>query len=46
MLEHCKCQGVYVIVDALDECQEDGMADLLNVLSEQDSIILPKSSGY
>jgi hypothetical protein len=32
MLEHCKCQRVYVIVDALDECQDDGMADLLNCL--------------
>ncbi|KAH8797868.1 hypothetical protein F5884DRAFT_825522 [Xylogone sp. PMI_703] len=32
MLEHCKCQRVYVIVDALDECQNDGMADLLKRL--------------
>ncbi|KIM97029.1 hypothetical protein OIDMADRAFT_105875 [Oidiodendron maius Zn] len=32
MLEHCKCQRVYVIIDALDECQDDGMADLLKRL--------------
>ena len=29
MLHRCKCPRVYVIVDALDECQDDGMADLL-----------------
>ena len=32
MLKYCKCQRVYVIVDALDECQDDGMADLLKHL--------------
>ncbi|KUJ24617.1 putative G-protein beta WD 40 repeat-containing protein [Mollisia scopiformis] len=32
MLHRCKCQKVYVIVDALDECQDDGMADLLKLI--------------
>jgi hypothetical protein len=32
MLEHCKCKRVYIIVDALDECQGDGMAGLLRCL--------------
>ena len=32
MLEYCKCQRVYVIVDALDECQDGGMADFLKRL--------------
>ncbi|KAH8587988.1 WD40-repeat-containing domain protein [Bisporella sp. PMI_857] len=32
MLEHCKCQRLYVIVDALDECQDDGMANFLKRL--------------
>ncbi|KAK9384571.1 hypothetical protein V1515DRAFT_632612 [Lipomyces mesembrius] len=34
MLEHCQehCQRVYVIVDALDECQDNGMAKLLMCL--------------
>jgi hypothetical protein len=32
MLERCKCQRVYVIVDALDECQHDGMADFLKLI--------------
>ena len=32
MLEHCKCKRVYVVVDALDECQDDGIADLLKLL--------------
>lgn len=32
MLSHCKCPRIYVIIDALDECQEDGMADFLRLL--------------
>ncbi|CAG8080643.1 unnamed protein product [Penicillium salamii] len=32
MLEYCKCQRVYIIVDALDECQSDSMADFLKLL--------------
>jgi hypothetical protein len=32
MLHQCKCPKVYVIVDALDECQDDGMADLLKLI--------------
>ena len=32
MLEYCKCQRVYVVVDALDECQDGGMADFLKRL--------------
>ncbi|OBT44214.1 hypothetical protein VE00_05406 [Pseudogymnoascus sp. WSF 3629] len=32
MLYRCKCPRVYVIVDALDECQDDGMADLLKLI--------------
>jgi hypothetical protein len=32
MLDQCKCRRVYVIVDALDECQDDGMADLLKLI--------------
>ncbi|KFY28683.1 hypothetical protein V491_00343 [Pseudogymnoascus sp. VKM F-3775] len=32
MLHQCKCARVYVIVDALDECQDDGMADLLKLI--------------
>ena len=32
MLEYCECQRVYVIVDALDECQDGGMADFLKRL--------------
>jgi hypothetical protein len=32
MLEHCKSQRIYIIVDALDECQDDGMVDLLKRL--------------
>lgn len=32
MLEYCKCQTVYVIVDALDECRDSGMADFLKRL--------------
>ena len=29
MLDRCRCRRVYIIVDALDECQDEGMADLL-----------------
>ncbi len=29
MLKYCKCQRVYVIVNAFDECQDDGMIDFL-----------------
>jgi hypothetical protein len=32
MLYRCKCSRVYVIVDALDECQDDGMADFLKLI--------------
>lgn len=32
MLERCQCAQVYVVVDALDECQGKGMADLLRVI--------------
>ncbi|KFZ18716.1 hypothetical protein V501_01054, partial [Pseudogymnoascus sp. VKM F-4519 (FW-2642)] len=32
MLHRCRCPRVYVIVDALDECQDDGMADLLKLI--------------
>ena len=32
MLKYCKCQRVYVIVNALDECQDDGMIDFLKRL--------------
>jgi hypothetical protein len=32
MLHRCKCPRVYVIVDALDECQDNGMADLLRLI--------------
>jgi hypothetical protein len=32
MLHRCKCPRVYMIVDALDECQDDGMADLLKLI--------------
>lgn len=32
MLSRCKCLRVYVIVDALDECQDDGMADFLKLI--------------
>lgn len=32
MLDGCRCRRVYVIVDALDECQNDGMADLLKLI--------------
>ena len=32
MLNRCKCPRVYLIVDALDECQDDGMASLLKLI--------------
>jgi hypothetical protein len=32
MLEQCKCGRVYVVVDALDECQDEGMAEFLKVI--------------
>jgi ATP:corrinoid adenosyltransferase len=32
MLDSCKSSRVIVIVDALDECQNDGMADLLKLI--------------
>ena len=32
MLDHCKSQRIYVIVDALDECQDRGMAELLRLI--------------
>ncbi|TGO70873.1 hypothetical protein BELL_0652g00010 [Botrytis elliptica] len=32
MLYRCKCPKIYVIVDALDECQDNGMADLLKLV--------------
>ena len=32
MLECCQCAQVYVVVDALDECQGKDMADLLRVI--------------
>jgi hypothetical protein len=32
MLERCKCRRIYLVVDALDECQDDGMADFLKLI--------------
>lgn len=32
MLERCKSQKIYIIVDALDECQGEGMADFLKLV--------------
>lgn len=32
MLERCKCEKVYIIVDALDECEDNGMADFLKTI--------------
>jgi hypothetical protein len=29
MLDHCLPQGVYVVIDALDECEDEDMADFL-----------------
>jgi hypothetical protein len=32
MLECCKCPTVYVVMDAQDKCQDDGMAELLRLI--------------
>lgn len=32
MLDNCKCQRVYVLVDALDECRDTGMAEFLKLI--------------
>jgi Cdc6-like AAA superfamily ATPase len=32
LLERCQCARVYVVVDALDECRDEGMADLLKIV--------------
>jgi NACHT domain len=32
MLDHCKCRRVYVIVDALDECEDEAVADLVKLI--------------
>ncbi|KAJ5896616.1 G-protein beta WD- 40 repeats containing protein [Penicillium subrubescens] len=32
MLDRCDCSRIYVIVDALDECQDSGMADFLKLI--------------
>ncbi|CAI7639854.1 unnamed protein product [Penicillium glandicola] len=32
MLNRCQCSKVYLIVDALDECQDNGMADFFKLL--------------
>lgn len=32
MLDWCQCRRIYIIVDGLDECQSDGMADFLKLL--------------
>jgi hypothetical protein len=32
MLEQCKCRRVYVVVDALDECQDEGLAKFLKLM--------------
>ncbi len=32
MLDRCWCPRVYVIVDALDECRDDGIANLLKLI--------------
>jgi NACHT domain len=32
MLERCQCPRVYVVVDALDECRDNGIADLLKLI--------------
>ncbi|KAJ6114794.1 hypothetical protein N7486_000572 [Penicillium sp. IBT 16267x] len=36
MLNNCKCQRVYVLVDALDECRDTGMADFLKLIVRTD----------
>jgi hypothetical protein len=32
ILERCKCPRVYVIIDALDECHDNSIADLLKLI--------------
>ena len=32
MLDRCQCQRVYVVVDALDECEDEGMADFFKLI--------------
>jgi hypothetical protein len=32
MLERCHCTQVYMIVDALNKCRDEGMADLLKII--------------
>ncbi|KAL8777436.1 MAG: hypothetical protein Q9194_002548 [Teloschistes cf. exilis] len=32
MLDRCQCQRVYVVVDALDECEDKGMADFFKLI--------------
>ena len=32
MLDDCQCRKVYVVVDALDECQDEGIADFFRVI--------------
>lgn len=32
MLDRCQCQRVYVVVDALDECEDEGMADFFKCI--------------
>ena len=32
MLEQCKCKRLYIVVDALDECQDEGMAEFLKLM--------------
>ena len=32
MLDRCQCQRVYVVVDALDECKDEGMADFFRLI--------------
>jgi hypothetical protein len=32
MINHCKRRRLYVVVDALDECQDEGMAEFLKIL--------------
>ncbi|KAJ5712499.1 G-protein beta WD- 40 repeats containing protein [Penicillium malachiteum] len=32
MLDRCDCSRVFIVVDALDECQDSGMADFLKLI--------------
>lgn len=32
ILECCQCQRIYVVVDALDECEDEGTADFLRLI--------------